>query len=54
MNDSKKEELRKEVKALVHSEMKLMEVFLTKRVTLMLEYIYDLDNSGKGRKEKCE
>ena len=43
MQPEKYEELRIQVKGIIHSEMQLLETFLTKRVMLMLEYADDLN-----------
>lgn len=43
MQPEKYEELRIQVKGIIHSEMRLLETFLTKRVMLMMEYVDDLN-----------
>jgi hypothetical protein len=46
MQPEKYEELRIQVKGLIHSEMRLLETFLIKRVMLILEYLDELNREG--------
>lgn len=46
MQPEKYEGLRIQVKGLIHSEMRLLETFLIKRVMLILEYSDELNREG--------